>query len=785
MRLRLYLGFVAAAAGLLGFSATEGVLRQATVAAPARRAIGAIQPQLSPDGSSIAVAYQGAIWRLPRDGGVMRRLTTEASWDSDPAWSADGKRIAYLAGGKIAVLDAETGARMFLRNAPVARGPISVHPDGVRILATCKGTLSWIDLATGAVKPALDPPADIRVFALSPDGSSIASIVNRDVVGEQWGVDGPQSDIWISPASGGERKKLVRFPSRIFDLAWHGSSLFAVSSLGVAHNDLWEIPVDRPENARKLTSGQADEDAPSAAGTWLLYTDNREGTTALVTRDLSTGDEKTIPVTGLDYGRPTGRLRLEFVEKATGRPVTVRVSIQEEDGKPAAPPGTIYRLHDGRMDFSADRPVELALPAGRYHVHVSRGPEYRLAHPQVEVEAGKASSLKVEMERWADPASRGWYSGENHIHANYGYGEWYNTPDEMRRMVEAEGLNVANFVVANSDTDAVFDREFFRGRPDAVSGPQNVLYWNQEFRATLWGHMTLVNLTKLVEPIFTGFADTTNPWDIPTNSDIADHTHLQGGHVNYTHPAANAADPYLSAYSGKSMPVDIALGKIDSIDINHAFDATVPLWYRLLNCGFRIPASAGTDVFLNRINSRLPGYDRAYVKIDGEFSYAGWIRGLKEGRTFVTNGPLLDFLPGGTLRLHGPGEIPVRAEGTSQVPIDRFEVVVNGEVVAKGTIAADRLSAAIHQPVKVSKSGWYGVRLYAGRLQAHSSPVYVEVAGKPAASKADAEYFLAWIDRLEAQLKKRDRVPEALKKHVDAQLRSARDVYRAVASRGE
>jgi len=58
----------------------------------------------------------------------------------------------------------------------------------------------------------------------------------------------------------------------------------------------------------------------------------------------------------------------------------------------------------------------------------------------------------------------------------------------------------------------------------------------------------------------------------------------------------------------------------------------------------------------------------------------------------------------------------------------------------------------------------------------------VEVASQPAHSKPDAEYFLAWIDRLEAQLKKRDRVPSAeLKKHVEGQLNAARAVYRKIA----
>ena len=109
-----------------------------------------------------------------------------------------------------------------------------------------------------------------------------------------------------------------------------------------------------------------------------------------------------------------------------------------------------------------------------------------------------------------------------------------------------------------------------------------------------------------------------------------------------THPL-QASDPFLAAYSAKALPVDVALGKIDSLDINGAYEFAVPLWHRLLNCGFRLPASAGTDVFLNRLRGRLPGGDRAYVRLDGAFSYDAWVKGLKAGRSFVTNGPMLEF----------------------------------------------------------------------------------------------------------------------------------------------
>lgn len=787
-------GRLFALAAPLALLAAAGALTRTERQEAPRRAIGAISPRISPDGTAAAFSCQGAIWRIPREGGEMRRLTTGRGFDVEPAWSPDGKKIAYIlhGSGELRLIDAGTGAPLKVPARVLVPGKLYFHPDGRRLLGHLREggsqSLAWVDLETGATRPVLNPPRRTPVFALSPAGDEIAYVTTQDLPGEQGGNNGPQADLWIVPSGGGEPRKLVRFRSRIFDLWWGPAGLTASSDLGGAHNDLWQIPPDEPARARRLTSGQADEDGPttSADGRWLLYTDNRESATALVVRDTKTGEERAIAVGGMDFAAPAGRVRISLVDKSTGRPAVARVSIQHSDGKYAAPPGELYRVHGEDLHFYARGEAEFALPAGTWTLQAFRGIEVKAARQEFAVRPGEASAVRVELERWADPPARGWWSGENHIHANYGYGAWYNTPETMRLQVEGEGLHVANFVVANSDTDGVFDREYFRGEPDPRSSAEHVLYWNEEFRATLWGHMTLVNLKHLVEPVFTGFKDTTNPWDVPTNADVADHTHLQGGHVNYTHPASNP-DPFLAAYSAKAMPVDVALGKIDSLDINWSYEPTLTVWYRLLNCGFRLPASAGTDCFLNRIWSRLPGSDRAYVKVEGDFSYGAWVRGLKAGRSFVTNGPMLEVTVDGrslgeTIKLDGPGPVAVSATATYAAPLSRVELVHNGKVVATGRLAPDKLDGTINERVEIERSGWLSVRAFgAGRLQAHTSPVYVEVAGKPAGSREDADYFLRWIDRLEEMFTKRDRVPsEELVRRVRSQIQAAREIYRKV-----
>jgi hypothetical protein len=781
------------------------------------RGVGALHPRLAPDGKTVVFCYQGSIWRVPAEGGTMRRLAAVPGFALEPCWSPDGKKVAFLqssgwGGGSVQIIHADTGESLQHFNDIAVSGKLAFSPDGKKLYGTLrKGNqvpaLRALDLEKGAVASVVRWPS-LRPYpwALSSDGRWAAYVADHDQPGKKQGGDaGPGTDVWkIATTGGADPERLLNFPARIYGLCWSADdrALFVSTDLGSVHNDIWKIDLNDVDRPVKLTFGQADEERPSVSrdGRWLLHSDNCEGAPALVMHDVATGTSRTLAINRLDFGAPMSRVRLAVRDQATQKSAVARVSLRRKDGGFHAPPGALWRVNRAYAHFYVSDVREFDLPAGTYELRAWHGPEYRRIEATLDLVAGKTTDHTLAFERWTNPNADHWYCGDNHIHANYGYGEYYNSPATMAEMVAGEGLNVSNFMVANSDGDGVFDREYFRGRLDARSTPQTLLYWNEEWRSTIWGHMTLVNLKQVVEPVFTGFKDTTNPYDIPTIEAIAERTHRQGGLVNYTHPASRLEDLYDAPYTAKGLPVYAALGVVDSMDIMNWNDqASTALYHKLLNCGIRLSASAGTDCFLNRVNSQLPGTERVYVQTGGPLTYAKWIDGLRAGRSFATNMPIVALTVDGkslgdTVALAAPAEARVKASAHCQHPLDKVDVLYNGKVVAMAGLAEGGRRGTLDQGIKIDRSGWIALRATGpgvrddvknAQIYAHTSPVYVIVAGKPAGSVEDAQYFLKWLDRLWDDVQARDRIPgDRAKAAVEEEIRRARQVYQAIVKRG-
>jgi hypothetical protein len=280
--------------------------------------------------------------------------------------------------------------------------------------------------------------------------------------------------------------------------------------------------------------------------------------------------------------------------------------------------------------------------------------------------------------------------------------------------------------------------------------------------------MGLLGLKRgILIPDYADYPQTVAASLAPTNPMVADMARAQGGLAGYVHPFSEVPDPEKDAVIKNELPVSAALGKIDYIEVVGFSDhrATAEVWYKLLNLGFRIPAGAGTDAMTNYASLRGPlGTNRVYVRVPGGgLKMETWLAGLKAGRTFATNGPLLDFtlegkIPGDEIHLPAAGQLSFSASLRSIVPVEHLEVVCSGKVMQEIPLTGDRTSADAKATVKMDRSGWCVLRAWSSRATypvldiypyATTSPIYVNVGDALPRSPADAAYFLKWLDRLE------------------------------------
>jgi TolB protein len=485
-----------------------------------------------------------------------------------------------------------------------------------------------------------------------------------------------------------------------------------------------------------------------------------------------------------------------------GRAAAARVYLTGADGLAYVPRGHISRITamSAEYFFHGEDSFSIDLPAGRTTIEATRGPEYEWVSQSVDLVPGKPATVKLALKRWENMAAKGWYSSDAHIHANY-TAEHHQTinADDVRRQAQAEDLNNANLMVANSSGAFIHDAQYFEGRPNALSTRNYILYWNEEMRNNgPYGHMAFFNLKSLVYPLHTGHRNTPNSEDYPPNYTQAEGARKQGGAVTYVHPAVVPTYEGVGGVGARELPVDLALGQVDAMDVMSNGDeiASMELWYRLLNCGFRLAISAGTDSFTNVTDHYTAGGHRVYVRAGRELRYDEWVAAYKRGRSFASNGPVLALTvdgkePGEEIRLpaNAAQKVRVRATMHTAVPVERFEIVVNGKAVRTlDTAHGNQLT--IDEDVPLTQSSWIAARVVGPwhravlndiQTFAHTSPVYINVGGKRLAIAQDVRFWIEWIDKLIAQVNQRGNfTTPARRQEVVDLFRKGQDVYRGL-----
>lgn len=446
-------------------------------------------------------------------------------------------------------------------------------------------------------------------------------------------------------------------------------------------------------------------------------------------------------------GEPPGRLSVEVLDAATGEATPVRVRLVDEQGRAVAPPDEAVGIMYGHWDhadgydtlpdssYYVDGRFDLDLPPGRYTLTLTKGYEYVEQRHELVLAAGDTLAQTMRLERWIDPASRGWYSADGHIHIR-------RSPREdplIATWTQAEDVRVG-VLLWMGDFWATYYAQYAWGEEGVYREDEYLLTSGQEDpRTPELGHALGMGASDRVR----------NRREYYYYDQVFDRIRQLGGVAGYAHQGET-----FHGYRG--LTLDGLRSKVDVVELLQFCADGGPLitehYYQLLDLGFEATAVAGSDFpwcgrdhrygfDVPREGAARIGNARFYTYVEGPLTYASWKAGLAAGRTFVSSGPVVSFsvdghLPGDRYEVAAGTTVRVSAQAfghPDQVPLRYLEIVGHGEVIRRvevpeGAGAPDSLVVAFDLPV--DRGIWLAARVGAGPTQfAHTTPVYVTAGG--------------------------------------------------------
>ena len=449
-----------------------------------------------------------------------------------------------------------------------------------------------------------------------------------------------------------------------------------------------------------------------------------------------------------------------------------RWSVVDQQGQGWFPDGRLHKWDYHGRPFFHGNDLVVDVPARPLAVSCTRGMEFTTVSATIVPDAGEERLVHLEPEQRYSPETRAWYGADLHVHMNYS-GDLVCTPHDAACMQLGEGLHVMNLVAGNLLGARIYDREAFEhfAGVDLPWSRDDILgRWGVEFRNDLLGHFHAFAPTSPPLHYQTGHAGSDHPRDWPPNATACKDLRQRGATIGYTHPVlsplsdGSPAEAFVSPLSteARELVADAALGLVDSVDLLGPNDpeGTSVLYHHLLNCGLRLAATVGTDVFLSHSRSSFfsnpPGWGRVYAYLGSErLSAASWQEAVRAGRTFATNGPWVEL----TVEDRGPGFV---LDGTTGM-IVRVHASVQGpgvetlELCGPRGVIARTTGREIDETFRVTDPEWMAaVAKGAGHpdvlgpsVFAHTSPVYIDLEGRRVAVAESARWCLDWLQRVE------------------------------------
>lgn len=436
----------------------------------------------------------------------------------------------------------------------------------------------------------------------------------------------------------------------------------------------------------------------------------------------------------------TGRVEIAIVDES-GQVTPARVGVYDSDQRLIFSPKQTVALrffdeirptlrlpahqawpHSNPYVFYSSGQYAADLPVGGYEVVINKGPEYKMQVQEFRVDANSTLQLPIQLERWRDLPQQGWYSGDVHIHAT--------REDEQASATQllhtsAEDVHVSSLLQMGNIAHSHYEQPSW-GSDGRVFGSNDYYLVNgqEDPRSDTRGHTSHLNLRELVR-----FPEQYLLYHL-----VFEEVQTQNGISGYAHTHG-----YGSGVR-EGMAIDIPFGLVDFVEVMQSGSLYNPYWFDFLNLGYRLAPAGGTDYpYLDDVIGAV----RSYVHVEGEFSTEKWFANLAAGKTFVSNGPVIDFklngaLMGSTVEVSREDEIKINATVSINPDIDtldRIELIEQGRVIATQKSIPGAETLTLNYQTKAEAGSWYLIRAIGKKVQnyrgigAYTAPIYLSVDG--------------------------------------------------------
>jgi hypothetical protein len=428
---------------------------------------------------------------------------------------------------------------------------------------------------------------------------------------------------------------------------------------------------------------------------------------------------------GTDPAAPA-TLELTLRDAAIGRPTPARVELLADDGRAIIPSDAlpifedcgrvpvhnwlpdaawlqalryqhrdIFNPYTGTDQFYADGTVSIRLEPGRYRISATKGIEYRVARADLNVTAGREHGVILDLVRWVDLPSEGWYGADDHLHIPRPAPRFDRS---IATWMQAEDIHVASLLQMGLARDVHVTPQRRFGEPSVHRAGNTLLVSGQENpRTHMLGHSIVLGAREWID-----FPDSYLRYDRFWSA-----AHDLGAVNGYAHWALAGAEEGLAVWGHR--------GIVDFIEVLNLGFARYERWYEALNLGIRIGPTAGTDY---PCLPSLPGRERFYTRLDGELDYRTWLEAVRRGRTFVTNGPVIELAiegagPGDELRIPAPATVRIAGRvrfDPERDNVTRLELIRAGDLVHVVEDPAAPGRIGVETEVAVGESTWFALR---------------------------------------------------------------------------